>query len=57
MKKVQLEAKIKELEENLRIQINNNKILNQRNQNLQKEVIQYQKEIQELGKIKKNSKK
>ena len=57
MKKVQLEAKIKELEENLRIQINNNKILNQRNQNLQKEVIQYQKEIQELGKIKKNKKK
>lgn len=38
----------KELKKNLEIQMSNNKILNIRNQALQKQVIQYQKEIQEL---------
>ena len=49
MKKIELGQRVKELEDNLKIQIDNNKILNIRNQNLQKEVIQYQKAIQELG--------
>lgn len=55
MKKIELENRIKELEEQLSIQMSNNKILNQRNQNLQKEVIEYQKKIQESGN-KKNTK-
>lgn len=40
---------IREKEENLKIQMDNNKVLNKRNQNLQNEVLKYQKIIQELG--------
>lgn len=48
--------RIEELEKQLEIQMNNNKVLNKRNQNLQKEIIEYQLKIQELGeKFKKES--
>lgn len=39
---------LKSLREKLEIQMQNNKILNIRNKNLQEEVIKYQKEVQEL---------
>lgn len=48
--------RIKELETQLEIQMDNNKVLNKRNQNLQKEVVEYQKIIQELKGKKKKSK-
>ena len=48
--------RIKELETQLEIQMDNNKLLNKRNQNLQKEVVEYQKIIQELKGKKKKSK-
>lgn len=48
--------RIKELETQLNIQMDNNKVLNKRNQNLQKEIIEYQKIIQELKGKKKKSK-
>ena len=41
--------RIKELETQLEIQMDNNKVLNKRNQNLQKEVVEYQKIIQVPG--------
>ena len=48
--------RIKELEKQLENQMDNNKVLNKRNQNLQKEVVEYQKIIQELKGKKKKSK-
>lgn len=47
MAKIELKNRIRTLEEQLSIQMDNNKILNKRNQKLQQEVIKYQKDIQE----------
>lgn len=40
-----MQTKIEALEDMLLTQMNNNKILNQRNKNLQEEVIKYQKKV------------
>ena len=49
------ENRIKELEEKLKIQMHNNKILNIRCKKLQEECIKYQKQIRELKSKKKIS--
>ena len=54
MAKIELKNRIRILEEQLSIQMDNNKILNKRNQKLQQEVIKYQKDIQEGKEIIKN---
>lgn len=54
MAKIELKNRIRTLEEQLSIQMDNNKILNKRNQKLQQEVIKYQKDIQEGKEIIKN---
>lgn len=54
MNKFELEEQIRILKEQLSIQMDNNKVLNKRNQNLQQEVIKYQKDIQEGKEIIKN---
>ena len=54
MNKIELENQIRILKEQLNIQMDNNKVLNKRNQNLQQEVIKYQKDIQEGKEIIKN---
>lgn len=54
MAKIELKNRIRTLEEQLSIQMDNNKILNKRNQKLQQKVIKYQKDIQEGKEIIKN---
>lgn len=45
MTRKEMQTKIEALEDMLLTQMNNNKILNQRNKNLQEEVIKYQKKV------------